>query len=478
MSTQKPGSGAQGSAAVAGATTVDLPPVASSKAGSPAPLGDDSPSTVVTPGLKAGSGAMSRGPAVAPRSPAAAPLGEPGPPTDVSPLLPGRKVAPGPAAAPGLATDGTAVELPKVADAPKPGPASSPSPSAVGTSGTAVELPRVADAPKAAAPKPGLAASPSPSALGTSGTAVELPKVADAPKAVAPKAGLAASPASTVVGNDGTAVELPKVADAPRGGPQHTVVRPAPVGPALGEAGVASAPTDPRAAAPRRPAPPPRPTAPDVRAARFRRQVLLGGAAVLAVVVVLVVVQLRHPDAAAEPEGQPEAAAPRRLAPPAPRPAPEPAKPAVEALPPAPEPPRAPVATGTLKVTCSPAATVSVNGFTKGQSPITVTLPAGRVQVDVENRALGIAQAAKVDIVANREVTQAFVFVKGRVALTLPPGALAVLDGKPVSGGAVEAWSGSHRVDVIFADGRRSSQTVEVVAGQTSAVVFASPRMR
>ncbi|HTP53029.1 MAG TPA: protein kinase [Anaeromyxobacteraceae bacterium] len=109
-----------------------------------------------------------------------------------------------------------------------------------------------------------------------------------------------------------------------------------------------------------------------------------------------------------------------------------------------------------LDVTASAPGDVLVDGRRAGRAPLSRTVRAGRHEVRLVNRNLGLDVARSVEVQGARTALRIEVG-KGRLTVTAPPGAEISLDGHPVGTGQVrdlEIWEGRHDLVVTFAGAR------------------------
>lgn len=134
-------------------------------------------------------------------------------------------------------------------------------------------------------------------------------------------------------------------------------------------------------------------------------------------------------------------------------------------------------AAGTVRIVSEPEANALVDGKDLGVTPVLVTLPAGKNPVLLENKKLGFKRTVTVDVVSNEQTAARFAFSKGWIELDAPSGAKVLVDGRPVTGTHIQLWEGTHKVEAMFDDKRKSraSRTAEVAAGMTTSVHFDAP---
>lgn len=134
-------------------------------------------------------------------------------------------------------------------------------------------------------------------------------------------------------------------------------------------------------------------------------------------------------------------------------------------------------AAGTVRIVTDPDCYVTVDGRELGMAPVLVTLPAGKNQVLLENKKLFFRRTVTVDVTANEQTAVRFAFSQGWIELDAPKGAKVTVDGRPATGTHVQVWEGPHKVEVTFADKKktRAVKMAEVAAGMTTSVHFEAP---
>jgi hypothetical protein len=133
--------------------------------------------------------------------------------------------------------------------------------------------------------------------------------------------------------------------------------------------------------------------------------------------------------------------------------------------------------TGTVRIVTEPEASVSVDGRQLGTAPLQVELPAGRNTVVLENKKLALKRTVTVDVTADGQSQARFAFSRGWLQIDAPADARVSIDGRSASSSRMQVWEGTHRVEVTYADKKktREVQSVEVGAGATIRAKFAPP---
>lgn len=300
-----------------------------------------------------------------------------------------------------------------------------------------------------------------------------LPAVPEAPPEVAVEVGVAALDTRPVDAG-ATRLTLPPVAE-----PTTTLPTLPPVTPQTTLSTLPSVEDVPAVVT--RPTRVPRPLAP-----------LIAVGAVVALLVFLGALRF----ATSEPE--PDPSRPRPLVPRAALPAPAPPAPPprapVNADPPTPSPSvRAPLSltltldagNGAVETTVVPASvvrietdpptTISWNGERYGPQPALLTLPVGPNVITVENPELGLKKSVTITANPEERTFLRLEFARGWLSVDRPASAKVSVGGVPVRERAVQLWEGRHRVDVVFANGQRTSRSVDVVRGETAEVFIEEP---
>ena len=163
-----------------------------------------------------------------------------------------------------------------------------------------------------------------------------------------------------------------------------------------------------------------------------------------------------HPEASPPPV--PAASPAPAPAPPKPEPKPEAASAAAPERAVVQPPPALPVAGGrpVLEVTSTSPGDVWVDGRRAGRSPLSRPVRAGRHEVRLANRELGLDVVRSVEVRPPRTALRIEVG-KGRLTVTAPDGAEIALDGRRVGTGGVrdlEVWEGRHKLVVTLGPAR------------------------
>ena len=158
--------------------------------------------------------------------------------------------------------------------------------------------------------------------------------------------------------------------------------------------------------------------------------------------------------------------APIRIEPPKPDTAAVKAEPAAK---PEPEPaPARHAGTGRLSVTASVPCDVTVDGKSRGRTPLSdLALPAGKHQVRCDGGGIALAAERKVSLAAGGRTPLAFEFSRINIS-DLSPWAQVFVDGKKVdrTPTSVRVPSGTHRVRLVGADGREVTKMIDVAANR------------
>jgi hypothetical protein len=136
------------------------------------------------------------------------------------------------------------------------------------------------------------------------------------------------------------------------------------------------------------------------------------------------------------------------------------------------------VPAGTIQILSTPDVTITRNGLELGKTPITITLPVGRNELQVANRAEGLARTMSLEILDDKNESVRWTFVRGRVAVNAPPGTKVSVDGRAVGKVPLQEiplWPGTHTVDITFPKGDKEQRKVQIEAGTTQAVYFEAP---
>jgi hypothetical protein len=235
-------------------------------------------------------------------------------------------------------------------------------------------------------------------------------------------------------------------------------------------------------------APPAKSFVPGLDEARFRRAVWgLAAGAVALVVLTFIWVMVKYDDRPADPGAARPIAVPKGMKP---QPKQTPAPAAVVDVPKAVmieqtvdagagETRTVLAAAGTARIVTDPECTVTVEGRDLGVTPVLVTLPAGKNQVVLENKKLLFKRTVTVEVQANEQTAVRFAFSKGWIELDAPKESTVNIDGRAVTGKHIQVWEGTHHVEAVHADKKRSraSRTVEVAAGMTTSVHFDAPSL-
>jgi hypothetical protein len=136
------------------------------------------------------------------------------------------------------------------------------------------------------------------------------------------------------------------------------------------------------------------------------------------------------------------------------------------------------VTTGTALIDARPAGTVTIDGVSRGSTPLTLSLPAGtytmEVAVDNVKRSLPLTIEPGVTVKQNIEFAVPATPATGRLEITSePPGAKVTIDGAPRGTTPLTLPAvavGTHAVTISGADAT-IRRTVTVSAGTTSSVV-------
>jgi hypothetical protein len=145
---------------------------------------------------------------------------------------------------------------------------------------------------------------------------------------------------------------------------------------------------------------------------------------------------------------------------------PEPA--AVKPEPEAPEPAPVHHGSGRLSVTASTPCDVSVDGKSRGRTPLSdLALPAGRHQVRCDGGGIALAAERSVKVSPGARTPLAFEFSRINIS-DLSPWAQVFVDGKKVdrTPTSVRVPSGTHKVRLVGADGREVTKMIDVAASR------------
>ena len=212
-----------------------------------------------------------------------------------------------------------------------------------------------------------------------------------------------------------------------------------------------------------------KPTRTVISSRRSRRAAIALGAALLVAGAAIGGVKWMHSAPPPEPVVERAAAAPTKRSPQSLPPNPEPetkAPPQFE-----PEviaPPHRGGGPGRLSVTASVPCDVSVDGKSRGRTPLAdLALPAGRHQVRCEGAGLALPAERSVKIAAGGRTPLAFEFSRINIS-DLAPWAQVYVDGKKVdrTPTSVRVPSGTHKVRLVGPDGREVTKMIDVAANR------------
>jgi len=131
-------------------------------------------------------------------------------------------------------------------------------------------------------------------------------------------------------------------------------------------------------------------------------------------------------------------------------------------------PPTAPRATGTLAVTSTPAMEVLVDGRSRGETPVRLTLAAGLHRVTLRARDHGLSREEKVEIEAGRARTLDWAPRKVKVEVRAAPPQVEFkvsIDGTPMGATPLapfSVWEGRRKVSVVSDKGWAAEKVIEL----------------
>jgi eukaryotic-like serine/threonine-protein kinase len=132
------------------------------------------------------------------------------------------------------------------------------------------------------------------------------------------------------------------------------------------------------------------------------------------------------------------------------------------------------VAAGTIQILSTPDVTITRNGVELGRTPITITLPVGRNELQVSNRAEGLARTMNLEILDDKNESVRW----SKVSVNAPQGTRVAVDGRTVGKTPLQEiplWPGTHTLDITFPKGDKEQKKVQIEAGTTQAVYFEAP---
>jgi hypothetical protein len=135
------------------------------------------------------------------------------------------------------------------------------------------------------------------------------------------------------------------------------------------------------------------------------------------------------------------------------------------------------VPAGTIQILSVPDVSISRNGQEIGHTPLTITLPIGKIELVATNREQGLTRTMYLDVAAKNDGVR-WVFVRGGVDVHAPAGTRIAVDGRVVGKapmGSISLWPGTHTLDITFPKGDKESRKFTIEAGVNQPQYFEAP---
>lgn len=128
-----------------------------------------------------------------------------------------------------------------------------------------------------------------------------------------------------------------------------------------------------------------------------------------------------------------------------------------------------------VRIETDPTSSISWNGQDFGWQPALITMPVGQNVITVENKELNLKKTFTITASDSQKTFLRFEFAKGWLSVDRPQDARVSVEGQKVTQRAILIWEGRHRVDCVFANGRKASKLADVVRGETAEIFFDDP---